>query len=243
MGKMVDSGIYTITSPSGNCYVGSAFDFAKRWRVHVHHLRNKTHHSAALQSAWDKYGEAGMVFARILCCPKDLLIMYEQCAMDALTPKYNMKLVAGNASGWKHSEEARKKMSMQRTGIAQTPERVAARVAKLVGRKRDPAAIERSAMAQRGRVKSALEKERISASLTGRKAGPMSDAHKKKIGEANKGRIASDEARAKNSAAKTGIKQSPETIAKRVAARSGYRHSQETIEKMRAAKALRKISQ
>ena len=57
------SGIYAIVHiETGRKYVGSAVNLTKRWNIHRHGLRNKKHHSAALQRAWDKYGEAAFSF-------------------------------------------------------------------------------------------------------------------------------------------------------------------------------------
>ena len=59
---MISSGIYTITSPSGNQYVGSASSFGSRWGRHLSDLRKGIHHSAQLQRAFNKYGETDQVF-------------------------------------------------------------------------------------------------------------------------------------------------------------------------------------
>jgi group I intron endonuclease len=42
---------------NGKKYIGSAINFRKRKNVHLHHLRNKTHHSISLQRSFNKHGE------------------------------------------------------------------------------------------------------------------------------------------------------------------------------------------
>lgn len=65
-------------------------------------------------------------------------------------------------------------------------------------------------------------KIKISKTLTGRKFSPRSDEVKRKIGEANRGRIFSEEHKEKLSKAHIGKKQSLETIEKRI--RKGKKH-------------------
>jgi group I intron endonuclease len=57
------SGIYRIYCvPSGKYYVGSAVNVRLRRNHHYHLLRAGTHHSIALQRAWNKYGEESFRF-------------------------------------------------------------------------------------------------------------------------------------------------------------------------------------
>jgi hypothetical protein len=67
--------------------------------------------------------------------------------------------------------------------------------------------------------RSKTHSDNISKSLTGRKIGSFDDEHKRKISEANKGRVFSEDHRRKLSAKKKGTKRS--------------KHSPETLEKMR----------
>lgn len=104
------TGIYTITSVAGKQYVGSAVNFSLRWNVHKHCLRKGNHHNKPMQNAWNKHGEDYFTFKKIIFCEKEDLIIYEQLAMDALKPKYNVLKIAGNSLGFKHTEESLKKM-------------------------------------------------------------------------------------------------------------------------------------
>jgi group I intron endonuclease len=111
-----DTGIYSITSPSGKQYIGSARSFEARWATHRHHLRAGTHHSPALQRAWDKYGEKNMIFAKIALCPVTDLLIVEQSRIISAKPAYNVCAIAGSQLGMKHSADARKKISDAKKG-------------------------------------------------------------------------------------------------------------------------------
>lgn len=118
----MQTGIYSITSPSGNCYIGSAVNFDRRWSVHLHRLRKGNHHSPALQSAYLKYGEAALIFSKLFVCSRGDLLFYEQRAIDACRPKYNSCLIAGNSIGYRHTEESRARMSAFHAGKTLSPE-------------------------------------------------------------------------------------------------------------------------
>jgi len=143
------TGIYSITSPSGKQYVGSAVNFDKRWRNHRQALLAGTHHNKPLSEAFNKYGMGGLVFAKLIICEVKDLLMYEQIAIDTLNPKLNVLRIAGSALGMKLSMEAREKIRYAATNIsAETSER-------------------RSA-AQRGKVLPASTRGKISAAKKGR---------------------------------------------------------------------------
>jgi len=114
--REMDCGIYTITSPSGGQYVGSALSFERRWRDHRSDLRCGKHHNEPLQKAFIKYGESGLVFTKLLCCAPQDLLMYEQMAIDTLDPKYNICRIAGSPLGVKHSPETNAKNSARQKG-------------------------------------------------------------------------------------------------------------------------------
>ncbi|NPT59104.1 GIY-YIG nuclease family protein [Paraburkholderia elongata] len=121
-----DTGIYTITSPSGGQYVGSAKSFKTRWAVHLGDLRRGTHHSSALQNAWNKYGEGAMTFAKIALCPITDLLAVEQARIDALRPEYNIEKIAGSSLGTRRSDATRAKLSKAKKGKKLTIEHRAA---------------------------------------------------------------------------------------------------------------------
>jgi group I intron endonuclease len=62
-------GIYRIRCiVSGRSYIGSSNHINRRWAQHRSSLRKGSHHSAALQRAWNKYGESSFEFAIIELC-------------------------------------------------------------------------------------------------------------------------------------------------------------------------------
>ena len=113
----VTSGVYIIENKiNGHGYIGSSLILTKRWEYHRQSLRKKTHYNSYLQNAWNKYGEVSFVFRPLLYCGKEMLIEFEQRAMDVLGPEYNIAPVAGNCLGRKHTKQAKAKMSMLMMG-------------------------------------------------------------------------------------------------------------------------------
>ena len=229
-----DSGIYCIEHiPSGRTYIGSAVNFAGRWRMHRSTLRRGKHHSPYMQKVWDKYGEEEFVFRIIEKCSRERLIEREQHHLDTCKPVFNHCRVAGSSAGREASQEARAKMSAAhkgkpgrqwteetrqkqrevQTGKKRSPE-VRARLRERFRDQPPPTVSEdgrrRIAEAARGnrhcvgRVLSEETKAKISAALTGRKGKPISDDHKARISQANRGRKHSPEAIAKMRAAASG---------------------------------------
>ena len=135
------TGVYSITSPSGKCYVGSAVTIERRWIQHRSELRLGTHRSKALQSAWRKYGEENLKYKILLRCDPEKLLFYEQRIIDAWRPKYNSNPVAGSQLGARRSEECRRKMSEARRGKPWSEKRKQTGMKMLIGRKRSPEAV------------------------------------------------------------------------------------------------------
>lgn len=98
--KTPQSGVYEIVNTlDGKRYVGSAQDIPARWIVHQHFLRKGKHHSAKLQNAWNKYGEAVFELLVLEVCDRSRLYEVEQAHIDALSPEYNMTLIAESPRG------------------------------------------------------------------------------------------------------------------------------------------------
>lgn len=247
----MNTGIYEIVNTANDHrYVGSASDFAKRWKAHRFHLDRGTHHSPHLQSAWTKYGAAAFRFNRLLVCSRPNLLMYEQRALDALAPAYNVARNAGSCLGVKHSAEMRAKLSASKIGnqytrgYRHTPEAIEKLRAKQTGvpsptkgKKRDPAAVAATAAAHRGQKRSAETRARIAAKAAGRRwtdesrakllatlaAKPPSDRKLARIAAAERGRARpkSAEHRAKIAESLRGRKATPEARANQSAAQLG----------------------
>lgn len=110
------SGIYAIEHvESGKQYIGSARKFVSRFSLHKMQLRSGEHHSAYLQRAWDKYGEAAFIFKVLIQCTSADLLRYEQLAIDALRPSYNMNPKAGSVTGlkWTAAQKLKHKTAMK----------------------------------------------------------------------------------------------------------------------------------
>lgn len=201
----------------------------RRWNAHRKTLRNGTHHTRPLQNAWNKYGETAFTFTPLLICASGNLTLYEQRAMDALCPEYNVRRDARSNLGIKVSAEGRARMSAAQKGNKgplgwiRTPEHCARIAAAKRGKPRPdmrkPRSPETIAKLSKPRNWTKEGLARIAAA-TSYKRSPevrqrMSEAHRGQRGLV--GFKHSAEARANMSRARMGTKQSPETIAKRKA--------------------------
>lgn len=203
---MFDTGIYTITSPSGKRYIGSAVSFHTRWIGHRTKLRNRTHHNRPLQSAFNKYGEEALIFRKVLFCEPADLITYEQIFIDYLKPEYNVARTAGSRLGMRMSEDARKKMSESRLGKRRkpcSPETKAKIGAKVRGQKRTPEQRLKISVALKGRFISAETRAKLAATQKGR---TLSEERKAKLRASNLGKSMSPEQRKKVSDASTSVR-------------------------------------
>jgi len=154
----MNSGIYTITSPSGNKYVGSAVNFKARWRQHRHELRRGTHFNNGLQRASSKYGIENLSFKPILVCAVGDLLFFEQRAIDILKPQYNACRTAGSQLGRKHRPESNAKNAAAHRGRKQSMEQRLATSKRLLGNKNNL-----------GRKSSLETRAKQSASLKGKR--------------------------------------------------------------------------
>lgn len=89
------SGVYTITNTvNKKLYVGSAFDFTKRWSQHLSFLNAGKHPNRHLQSAYKKYGKDVLVFEVLVECEQEFLSSEEHywCnLLDVHRTGYNIK--------------------------------------------------------------------------------------------------------------------------------------------------------
>jgi group I intron endonuclease len=191
-----------------------------RWRQHRHKLAHGKHVNAALQSAWNKYGPAGIKFAVLIVCRAEDVLLFEQLAIDAFSPHYNVLKIAGRSIGWKHSDATKAGFRASRIGKKRGPmsaETKAKLRNALLGRSYGPLSDEhraRLSSLNKERMKIAEVRDHLSRLNRGK---TLTEEHKKKIGKANSGKSPSEGAREKMAAAKRGTKQSEETKAKRLA--------------------------
>lgn len=174
----MNSGIYTITNnTNGHRYVGSSVDLKKRFRDHHHYLRNEKHDNSHLQRAWIKYGHLAFKFQILFYCDPEMCITFEQMAMDALRPEYNIAPIAGSCLGVKfgpHSEETRARMSEAQKGRVFSEEHRA----KLSVAGKGHKVSEETLAKMKSRKVSKETKAKIGAVRRGRK---LSDEHKANI--------------------------------------------------------------
>ncbi len=206
------SGIYCITSPSGGQYIGSASSISTRWACHRHGLVHGKHHNEPLQRAANKYGVEALEFEVLLFCNIENLLLYEQIAIDAIRPNYNIAKLAGRSAvgntywlGKRHAAETKEKM------------RVAARLreANLSDEERSKrkAKISAALLAR----EAAMSEAQKSARAASRRGVVLSQEHKAKISAAGKGRAKSEATRERMKAAQAkrkGIPRSTEVRAR-----------------------------
>lgn len=119
-------GIYKITCISNNkIYIGSSVDIKSRWNRHKSYLRRNKHDNPHLQHSWNLYGESNFIFDIVEECDKlnnDKLLSIKQKWINnsgCLNNKigFNIAKIAGpSMMGRKHTEEAKKKMSLSKIG-------------------------------------------------------------------------------------------------------------------------------
>jgi group I intron endonuclease len=159
----VTAGVYAITAPSGSQYVGSATDIEGRWSKHRSDLRRGVHHCAPLQAAFAKYGEA-LRYSALIVCGRDMLTTYEQAALDALQPAYNVLKTARSHLGAKRSAESCERIRKATTGRKATPETIEKLRLVHTGKTATPETREKMRAARLGRKMSDESRARLSAS-------------------------------------------------------------------------------
>ena len=215
----MNTGIYEIVNlTNGKRYVGSAVNFKRRWYMHRWELRRGEHRNTHLQATWDKHGEDKFGFRPLLACDRHNLVMYEQIAIDALRPEYNICKVAASTIGFRFSEESRAKLSHRARAENLSPETRARMSASQAKRTHPPETRAKISAIVRGRKESDETRARKSASLLGHS---VSEETRAKLRAARLGQRHSPESKAKIAAASTGRKHTPEAKAKIAAAKLG----------------------
>jgi group I intron endonuclease len=110
--------IYIITNIiNQKIYIGSTSNHIRRKKDHFNKLRTNKHHSPHLQKSFNKYGEENFIF-EILEHVENLndLLDREQYYLDLYksydhTRGYNICKIAGNTTGYSHTEETKAKIS------------------------------------------------------------------------------------------------------------------------------------
>jgi group I intron endonuclease len=111
------SGIYQIKCIVTNeVYIGSSKHLKKRISHHKCKLRQGSHGNRYLQSAWQTHGETAFIFEAIIYCQCNNLLLYEQLAIDNLSPSYNIAPFATSTLGIKRSAEYVERMRKRLIG-------------------------------------------------------------------------------------------------------------------------------
>ena len=185
----MNSGIYKIQSiiKPERYYIGCATDIKSRWRHHLRQLRSQKHHSKKLQRHYNKYGESDLQFSIMLGCEKEELLLNEQFFFDSHKAYFNNSPTAGSPKGCKHSEEACRKKSLIRG------ERHS-----LFGKHPSKETIEKLINSHKGKSPSDETRLKMSEAHKRRhKTHPISEETKRKIGDANRGRLMPEEQKQK----------------------------------------------
>lgn len=229
------SGIYSITikSKQTKIYIGQAVNLYNRILHHQSLLRHNNHHNTFLQNLYGKYADE-FIYSIIYECSSDELTKTEKRFINHYLglgyTLYNVFLDPEHPGlGYKHTEEAKKKMSEQRRG----------KNSPWFGKKHTEETKRKMSEAQTGENHSMYGK-------------CHSDESKKKISEAGRGRVDSEETKQKrkesfNKTKKTGEdhhwhnkKHTEETKRKMSERAKGRVVSEETKQRLRDAWNIRR---
>lgn len=183
------AGVYRITHlRSGRVYIGSSIDMRQRASVHLSSLSYGEHANEYLQRTWNAYGSGDFIFEVVeLVGDAQHLRGREQEHMDASDACNRAKgfNLTPNARALQHTEETRRKIGEKAKGrkpSAETRARIseAARnrsaevVARLTAplRNKSPEHLAKMGAAHRGKVISAEQRAKQSATTKGRKQTP-----------------------------------------------------------------------
>lgn len=253
----VKTGVYKIEhTATGKCYIGSAINMPARFRCHRSALNNKKHHSSKLQNSWMKYGDSAFSFMPLVICGKENLLIYEQILIDAYESAakgFNIKPIAGSSLGYKHTEETLQKMKNIQSNRSPDINR---KISEAVSGFKQSETAKANMRAAWGKLspKERYDKVAFAAKArTGLKRSPMDAATKKKIGDANRGRLHTEESKKKMLGRPSHMKgkaHSEETKNKISVSRKGkylgrkpYERTQAIKDKISAALTGRKIPQ
>lgn len=220
-------GVYKITNIiTGDYYIGSSANLSRRLKQHRVCLTGNRHGNSHLQNAWNKYSENNFEFSICECCEKERLLEREQFYIDNEKPSYNILQIAGSRLGYKHTDEARRKISEAQIGKHPSEAARAKNSGEhhhMFGKHHSEESLAKMSEAHTGKHYSEESKRK------------NSESH---IGALNYlfGKHPSNEARAKNSEAHMGKHPTEETRHKLSEAHIGKHHSEESRAKMSEAR-------
>jgi len=130
------SGIYLLKI-NGKIYIGSSVDMYRRLKQHFNHLNKGCHRNKHLQSSWDKY--KSIQYSVVEECSVDTLAEREDYYIEyynSFNLGFNQSYSSKSPLGYKHTDEAKRVMSLKKKGVKQPKEVVEKRVKSLIGKKR-----------------------------------------------------------------------------------------------------------
>nr|QRH18100.1 GIY endonuclease [Blastocladiella sp.] len=107
------SGVYLLYNfINGKFYIGSSVDLYNRMRAYYLVDSNRPSDcTRTIDKAIVKYGLENFGFLLLDVCEPSQILELEQLALDFFNPSYNILTVAGNSSGFKHSEATKALLS------------------------------------------------------------------------------------------------------------------------------------
>lgn len=115
------SGVYLIKNIiNRKIYIGSSLNVNKRINKHFAELRRGKHYNILLQRTYNKYGESSFIYGLLEDnLSSNIIVNKEQYYLDLYQPYnpdigFNICEKAYTTLGYKHSEETKKKMSIDR---------------------------------------------------------------------------------------------------------------------------------
>jgi group I intron endonuclease len=175
--KAGNSGIYRITCVKNQkIYIGSAVNLTVREQLHRRALIRGDHDNSMLQRAWRKYGETAFAWDVLELVDPEHLVVREQHFIDLL----------GATDKLRGFNLAPKAGSM--LGFKQTPEAIEKVALAHRGKKQSPELIEKRVAPLRGRKRSRETVEKAAEAQRGVKRQPLSDEHKSKVSAALMGK-------------------------------------------------------
>lgn len=215
--------IYRATAPCGKAYIGYTNNLEKRVRAHKQDARlgNDTYfHRAIRKHGADAFKWQLLAVVQGAEQAKQLEVKLIAKLKTKSPHGYNTTSGGDGVAGFKHTPEARARMSVVHKEAQNRPEVKARKSAALTGQTRSAEQRARMSVGQRGHSVSAGTRAKISA--------------------ANLGRRLTAEQRARMSAAQKGKPKSPEAVEKTAAANRGRKHTEQARANMRAGWVKRK---
>ena len=118
--------VYQLILDENMIYIGSSFDLLVRFRQHKHCVRKGSNVCPKFYNSVRKYGWDNFRLGILEYIDKSqkvikneiktTILVREQFYLNSLNPNLNINKIAGSMLGYKHTQELRKLMSLQRKG-------------------------------------------------------------------------------------------------------------------------------